>query len=150
MAGHGPGSRISVATLPRPDFLPSSQLVLPSASCGAMVLSSSLEIFANGWPPLGLRRCTSSLAVHGRTATANRSTRNCATSSSTEKSSTRSRRSKCWQNAGASTTTPSVHTLRWATDRPLHKRGNTRSKQGMEKWKANNASHFPTPPTTAT
>jgi putative transposase len=36
----GPGSRISVATLPQPDFLPSSQFVLPSASCGAMAQSS--------------------------------------------------------------------------------------------------------------
>jgi len=31
------------------------------------------------------------------------------------KSSTRSRRCRCWPNAGASTTTPSVHTPRSAT-----------------------------------
>ncbi len=70
------------------------------------------------------------------------STRSSAMSSSTERSSARSRRCRCWQNAGASTTTPSGRTLRWATDRPPQRRGNTRSKQGMEKWKANYASHY--------
>jgi len=49
-----------------------------------------------------------------------------------------------------SCTTPSVHTLRWATDRQRRQHGRPRLPSGMEKWKAKNASHFPTPPTTAT
>ena len=53
------------------------------------------------------------------------------------------------RSAGASTTTPSGHTLRWAIDHPLRKRGSPNSDQGMEKWKAKCASHFPTPSTAA-
>jgi hypothetical protein len=40
-------------------------------------------------------------------------------------------------------------TLRSATDRPRRRRGTTTSRQGMEKWKAKYASHFPTPSTAA-
>jgi hypothetical protein len=39
---------------------------------------------------------------------------------------------------------------RWyAIDHPHRKRGRPKSKRGMEKWKAKDASHFPTPPTAA-
>jgi transposase InsO family protein len=54
----------------------------------------------------------------------------------------------CWPNAGASTTTPSGHTLRWATDR-RHRRRGLQNPRGMEKWKPLRASHFSTPPTAA-
>jgi transposase InsO family protein len=47
-----------------------------------------------------------------------------------------------------STTTPSGHTLRWATDR-RHRRRGLQKPRGMEKWKPLRASHFSTPPTAA-
>jgi putative transposase len=59
----------------------------------------------------------------GRTATARASTPSCGMSSSTGRSSTRSKSCGCWPNAGASTTTPSGHTLRWAIDRRHPRRG---------------------------
>ena len=56
----------------------------------------------------------------------------------------------CWPSAGASTTTPSGHTPRWATEYPRRQHGRSKLPVGMEKWKAKSASHFPTPTTTAT
>jgi hypothetical protein len=49
-----------------------------------------------------------------------------------------------------SCTTPNAPILRWATDRQRRQHGRPKLPRGMEKWKAKNASHFPTPPTTAT
>jgi hypothetical protein len=60
-------------------------------------------------------------------------------------SSTRSRNYVCWLNAGACTTTPSGHTLHWATGRRLPRHGWLPTARGMGKWKPLRASHFPTP-----
>jgi len=48
-----------------------------------------------------------------------------------------------------STTTPNAHTLRWDIDLQHQRHGKSRLHWSMEKWKANNASHFSTPPTAA-
>jgi len=48
------------------------------------------------------------------------------------------------------TTTPKGRIPRWATDHLRRLHGRPKLHRGMEKWKAKNASHFPTPPTTAT
>jgi putative transposase len=45
--------------------------------------------------------------------------------------------------------TPPGHTSRPATDRQHRRHGTPRSNQGLEKWKAKYASHFPTPSTAA-
>lgn len=78
--------------------------------------SSSRKTYANGSRRQEQRRCTSSLDLRGRTATARASTPSSGTSSSTVRSSTRSKNCACWPNAGASTTTRSDHTRRWAID----------------------------------
>jgi hypothetical protein len=41
------------------------------------------------------------------------------------------------------------HTRRWAIDRQHQRRGYPKPKQGMGKWKAKYAFHFPTPSTAA-
>lgn len=61
--------------------------------------------------------------LHGRTATAKASTPSSEMSSSMANSSTRSRNYVYWLNAGACTTTPSGHTLHWATGRRLPRHG---------------------------
>jgi hypothetical protein len=55
-----------------------------------------------------------------------------------------------WLNAGAATTTPKGRIHRRATDRQHRRHGRPKHPRGMGKWKAKNASHLPTPPTTAT
>ena len=50
-------------------------------------------------------------------------------------------------NGGASTRTLRVRTHPWGTGRRRRQHRRTKRKRGMEKWKAQNASHFPTPPT---
>ena len=66
---------------------------------------------------LASRRCSLSLVVHGRTATARASTRDSATNCSTAKSSTQSRRRKSSSKNGESTTTPSGRTAPWVIAR---------------------------------
>ncbi len=53
----------------------------------------------------------------------------------------------CWRNAGESTTTRCGRTPRWAIGHRHHRRARPQSTRGMEKWKAQTASHFSTPPT---
>jgi putative transposase len=61
--------------------------------------------------------------LRGDLGTANRSTRSFEMSSSTASSSTRSKNCVCWPSAGASTTTQSGRTLRWATDHQHQRHG---------------------------
>jgi len=78
----------------------------------------------------GQREPGPSPALHGRTATANRSTQNSEMSSSTAKSSTRSKSCVCWRNAGAFTTTRSDRTPRWVTGHRLRKRATNNKGHG--------------------
>ena len=70
-----------------------------------------------GSQPSVRRQRLSSQARLGRTATARASTPGCATSCSTTRSSTASRKPGSSSKAGASTTTPSVRTRLWDIDR---------------------------------
>ena len=103
--------------------LRSSMLSRTCSSCAACQLtsgqitaqSSSLRLSETGSKRSEQRPRISSLGHPGKTATAKASMGGCETNCSTAKSFTRCAKHKSSSKAGGNTTTPSDHTVHWAT-----------------------------------
>ncbi len=89
---------------------------LQSTCAQTMALSSPQRRCVSGFKDSKYKHSSSNRAALGRTATTKASTVSCAMSCSTAKSFLRCEKHKYSWNNGACTTTPSGHTVLWATD----------------------------------